>query len=190
MSIPCLGLNPSPPCPAPAPPSSPQDFIRQVCKPAYTNVFRDRDGPVGVVEFETADDMDRTIRWARHAATLQALACRARGKGGGCSGSSHVGLGAQRARLDPSRPWHGRACGMPGGRSSKPGPMSSPGPLPWPARRKLDDTEFRNPFDKAYVRLVEDRDNRGGERAAPRGALAEWYLARVCCLTFRRGMAR
>ena len=40
-----------------------QDFIRQVCKPAYTNVFRDRDGPVGVVEFETADDMDRTIRW-------------------------------------------------------------------------------------------------------------------------------
>ncbi len=28
---------------------------------------------------------------------------------------------------------------------------------------KLDDTEFRNPFDRAYVRLVEDRDGgRGG----------------------------
>ena len=40
-----------------------QDFIRQVCKPAYTNCFRDRDGMMGVVEFETADDMDRTIRW-------------------------------------------------------------------------------------------------------------------------------
>lgn len=62
-AAPCLGLPSSPPpCPAPrAPPM--QDFIRQVCKPAYTNVFRDRDGPVGVVEFETADDMDRTIRW-------------------------------------------------------------------------------------------------------------------------------
>jgi hypothetical protein len=40
-----------------------QDFICQVCKPAYTNCFRDRDGMMGVVEFETADDMDRTIRW-------------------------------------------------------------------------------------------------------------------------------
>lgn len=65
-----------------------KDFIRQVCKPAYTNCFRDRDGVVGVVEFETQDDMDRTIR-------------------------------------------------------------------------KLDDTEFRNPFDSAYVRLVEDRDGGG-----------------------------
>ena len=33
-----------------------------------------------------------------------------------------------------------------------------------PSRSKLDDTEFRNPFDRAYVRLVEDRDGgRGGE---------------------------
>lgn len=40
----------------------PQDHVRQVCKPAYTNVFRDRDGVTGVVEFETADDMERTIR--------------------------------------------------------------------------------------------------------------------------------
>jgi hypothetical protein len=45
----------------------PQDFIRQTCKPAYTNVFRDRDGVTGVVEFETADDMDRTIRWGGRA---------------------------------------------------------------------------------------------------------------------------
>lgn len=44
-----------------------QDFIRQVCKPAYTNVFRDRDGVVGVVEFETGDDMDRVIRWVLRA---------------------------------------------------------------------------------------------------------------------------
>jgi hypothetical protein len=54
--------------PPPPPPLSPfnpswlQDFIRQVCKPAYTNVFRDRDGVTGVVEFETGDDMDRCIR--------------------------------------------------------------------------------------------------------------------------------
>ena len=38
-------------------------------------------------------------------------------------------------------------------------------------RSKLDDTEFRNPFDRAYVRLVEDRDGgRGGERCAARAA--------------------
>jgi hypothetical protein len=48
-----------------------QDFIRQVCKPAYTNCFRDRDGMMGVVEFETADDMDRTIRWVAGVAGWQ-----------------------------------------------------------------------------------------------------------------------
>jgi arginine/serine-rich splicing factor 1/9 len=30
------------------------------------------------------------------------------------------------------------------------------------AIRKLDDTEFRNPYDRAYVRLVEDRPGGGG----------------------------
>ena len=39
-----------------------KDFIRQVVPPAYTNVEKDRDGVVGIVEFDSADDMDRCIR--------------------------------------------------------------------------------------------------------------------------------
>ena len=89
-------LCPPPPSPPPPTPHTSrtaprylQDFIRQVCKPAYTNVVRERDGPLGIVEFETGDDMERTIR-------------------------------------------------------------------------KLDDTEFKNPFDRTYVRIVEDRQGGGG----------------------------
>jgi hypothetical protein len=43
--------------------------------------------------------------------------------------------------------------------------------------RKLDDTEFRNPFDRAYVRVVEDREGggggggRGGEPGQPVAAM-------------------
>lgn len=39
-----------------------KDFIKQVVKPAYTNVTRERDSAVGVVEFDSFDDMDRAIR--------------------------------------------------------------------------------------------------------------------------------
>ena len=35
--------------------------------------------------------------------------------------------------------------------------------------RKLDDTEFRNPFDRAYVRVVEDREGGGGGGGGGRG---------------------
>eukprot|EP00887_Chlorella_sp_A99_P005941 scaffold29.g5941.t1 len=65
-----------------------KDFFRQVITPSYTNVFRDHDGVIGIVEFENSDDMDRAIR-------------------------------------------------------------------------KLDDTEFRNPFDRTYVRIYEDRGGYG-----------------------------
>ena len=57
-------------------------------KPSYTNVVRDRSGAMGVVEFDTSDDLERAIR-------------------------------------------------------------------------KLDDTEFRNPFDRSYIRIYED-DGSGG----------------------------
>ncbi len=30
------------------------------------------------------------------------------------------------------------------------------------AIRKLDDTEFKNPFDKCYIRVKEDKGDRGG----------------------------
>jgi splicing factor, arginine/serine-rich 1 len=33
------------------------------------------------------------------------------------------------------------------------------------AIRKLDDTEFRNPFDRGYVRVREDKDNRSRSRS-------------------------
>ena len=71
----------------PPPHPSPQDHFRKVVTPSFTNVFRDRGSIVGVVEFETRDDLDRAIR-------------------------------------------------------------------------KLDDTEFKNPFDRAYIRLVDDSDSR------------------------------
>lgn len=64
-------------------------------KPSYTNVVRDRGGAMGIVEFETADDLDRAIR-------------------------------------------------------------------------KLDDTEFRNPFDRGYIRIIEDDGGRGGGRGERR----------------------
>jgi len=33
-----------------------------VCQPNYVNVYRDRGGVMGVVEFDTADDLDRAAR--------------------------------------------------------------------------------------------------------------------------------
>ena len=68
-----------------------QDHFRKVVKPSYTNVVRDRGGAMGIVEFDSADDLDRAIR-------------------------------------------------------------------------KLDDTEFRNPFDRSYIRIIEDDGGRGGSR--------------------------
>jgi len=66
-----------------------QDHFRKVVKPSYTNVVPDRGGAMGVVEFETPEDLERAIR-------------------------------------------------------------------------KLDDTEFRNPFDRGYIRIIEDDGGRGG----------------------------
>lgn len=67
-----------------------KDFVRRVCKPLYTEVFKDaRDNLWGVVEFDSKEDMKNAIR-------------------------------------------------------------------------KLDDTEFANPFDKGvFVRLVDDYEDRG-----------------------------
>ena len=72
-----------------------QDHFRKVCTPNYVNVFRDRGGVIGVVEFDTPEDLARAIR-------------------------------------------------------------------------KLDDTEFRNPFERAYIRVHDDSDNKrgGGRRCA------------------------
>lgn len=67
-----------------------KDHFRRVVKPNYTNVFRDRDGVIGIVEFDTQDDLQYAIR-------------------------------------------------------------------------KLDDTEFKNPFDRSRIRLV-DESTRGGGR--------------------------
>ncbi|KAK9810585.1 hypothetical protein WJX73_002419 [Symbiochloris irregularis] len=64
-----------------------KDHFRKVVKPAYTNVYRDRGGLIGVVEFENQEDLDLAIR-------------------------------------------------------------------------KLDDTEFRNPFEKAYIRIRDESDHR------------------------------
>ena len=68
-----------------------QDHFRKVCTPNYVNVFRDRGGVIGVVEFDTPEDLARAIR-------------------------------------------------------------------------KLDDTEFRNPFERAYVRVYDDSDAKKGGR--------------------------
>lgn len=46
-----------------APHVSVQDHIRRAAKPLYTDVRTDRDGKsVGIVEFETLDDMKAAIR--------------------------------------------------------------------------------------------------------------------------------
>lgn len=47
--------------------------------------------------------------------------------------------------------------------------------------RKLDDTEFRNPFDRAYVRITEDRDGgRGGEwNCGERSDVGVWCVGWV-----------
>lgn len=39
-----------------------KDFFRKVVRPAFTDVKRERDSAYGIVEFETADDMERAIR--------------------------------------------------------------------------------------------------------------------------------
>lgn len=69
-----------------------KDHFRKVVKPSFTNIKKDRGEALGIVEFESADDMERAIR-------------------------------------------------------------------------KLDDTEFKNPYDKTFIRIVEDKDgDRGGGR--------------------------
>lgn len=88
-----------------------QDHFRKVCTPNYVNVFRDRGGVLGVVEFDTPEDLARAIR-------------------------------------------------------------------------KLDDTEFRNPFERAYIRVVDDSDDKRnhGKRSRSRSrsrrapALLNWSL--------------
>jgi len=52
--------------------------------------------------------------------------------------------------------------------------------------RKLDDTEFRNPFERAYIRVYDDSDSsrikardRSRERSRSRCALAAW-LRHAC----------
>jgi splicing factor, arginine/serine-rich 1 len=66
-----------------------KDHFRRVARPTFTDIVRERDGPVGIVEFDSEEDMDRAIR-------------------------------------------------------------------------KLDDTEFKNPFDSGVIRVEEDRGGRGG----------------------------
>lgn len=75
-----------------------QDHFRSIVKPAYTNVYRERGGVLGVVEFDTREDLERAIR-------------------------------------------------------------------------KLDDTEFKNPFDRAYIRVIDESDDRGNRSRSrsPRG---------------------
>ena len=45
-----------------------QDHFRKVCTPNYVNVFRDRGGVIGVVEFDTPEDLSRAVRppWHDH----------------------------------------------------------------------------------------------------------------------------
>jgi arginine/serine-rich splicing factor 1/9 len=66
-----------------------KDHFRKSRKPSYTNVFHDRNGVVGVVEFETKEDLKAAIH-------------------------------------------------------------------------DLDDTEFKNPFNKCYIRVVDDSKGGGG----------------------------
>jgi arginine/serine-rich splicing factor 1/9 len=70
-----------------------KDHFRKSRKPSYTNVFHDRGGVLGVVEFETREDLKAAIR-------------------------------------------------------------------------DLDDTEFKNPFNKCYIRVMDD--SRGGSRSRGR----------------------
>ena len=41
-----------------------KDHFRRVVTPSYTNVIRERGQAIGVVEFDTLEDMERAIRWA------------------------------------------------------------------------------------------------------------------------------
>lgn len=84
-----------------------QDHFRSIVKPAYTNVYRERGGVLGVVEFDTREDLERAIR-------------------------------------------------------------------------KLDDTEFKNPFDRAYIRVIDESDDRGG-RSRSRSPRGRSGLCIVCC---------
>lgn len=81
-----------------------QDHFRKVCTPNYVNVFRDRGGVLGVVEFDSPEDLARAIR-------------------------------------------------------------------------KLDDTEFRNPFERAYIRVVDDSDATKGGGARGRSRSRRVLLA-------------
>ena len=40
-----------------------KDHFRRVVTPSYTNVIRERGQAIGVVEFDTLEDMERAIRW-------------------------------------------------------------------------------------------------------------------------------
>jgi hypothetical protein len=98
-----------------------QDHFRKVCTPNYVNVFRDRGGVLGVVEFDSPEDLARAIR-------------------------------------------------------------------------KLDDTEFRNPFERAYIRVVDDSDatkggggGRGRSRSRSRHAPAPSMKLACCNISNRCG---
>lgn len=53
-----------------------QDHFRKVCTPNYVNVFRDRGGVIGVVEFDTPEDLSRAVRLAPCTDCLLVLALK------------------------------------------------------------------------------------------------------------------
>ena len=78
-------------------------------KPTFTNVYRDRGGLIGVVEFDNQEDLDLAIR-------------------------------------------------------------------------KLDDTEFRNPFDNAYIRIRDESDAGKRERSRSRCGAASFAALGLWCM--------
>lgn len=58
------------------------------------------------------------------------------------------------------------------------------------ACRKLDDTEFRNPFDRAYVRLYDDSDRRGGRGGGGGGYRSRSRSRWVGCQAGRHGVGQ
>lgn len=133
-----------------------KDFLRQVVRPAYTNIEKDRDGVIGVAEFESFDDMDRVIRklddtefenmfgrsfvriyedsssHGKRGRSRSRSMDRGRGRGGkgwGGRGSPSRGYGRPRRSFSRSPMGRGRSPPSPRGRSSySPRGRSPPSP--------------------------------------------------------------
>lgn len=147
-----------------------KDYFRKVAPPAFSDVKRSRNGPLGIVEFESGSDMDRAIR-ELDGSEYDGCVIRVEedrfGPPGGRGRGPPPGRGRYRSRSPPrgrrprSRSYSPRGRygdsrspsprGRPSSRSPSPRgrPSSrSPSPRGRPVSRSLSPRRSRSPMDR------------------------------------------